>query len=295
MVLYTSGTTGPSKGALCSYLHSWSMKNGFQHHRDDDRHLVPLPLFHATGAITTYCALARGGSIALVDGFDTRAFWDLVRRYEITTVGLLGVMTQFLLKQPPGPQDRDHTLRSVLVVPVDADTPRFAERFGVDTFTIFNMTEISIPLFAGPNPSLPGVCGRVRAGFEVRLVDEHDIEVGPGEVGEMILRTDMPWAVSHGYLNDPAATARTWRNGWFHTGDSFRVDAEGNYFFVDRLKDSVRRRGENVSSFEVENEIATHPDVREGRRDRRPQRAWRGRGHGRGGARPRPDHRPRPP
>ena len=263
IVLYTSGTTGPSKGVLCSYAHSWSNTYGFQHHTSEDRHLVPLPLFHTTGAVTTYAALVRGGSIVLVDGFDTRRFWEMVRRFEVTTVGLLGVMMQFLLKQPPGPQDRDHTLKTVLIVPVDADTPNFAERFGVKAYTLFNMTEISIPLFGGPNPSQPGVCGRPRAGVEIRLVDEHDIEVARGQPGELILRTDMPWAISHGYLNDPAATARTWRNGWFHTGDTFRITPEGDYFFLDRKTDSVRRRGENISSFEVEAAIGTHPDVAE--------------------------------
>ena len=263
LVLYTSGTTGPSKGVLCSYIHSWSIKTGFRHQGPPDRHLVPLPLFHATGAITTFNALAHGGSIALVDGFDTAGFWPLIRKFQITTVGLLGVMTQFLLKQPPSAADRDHTLKSVLVVPIDADTPAFADRFGVQVFTIFNMTEISVPLFAGPNPGQPGICGRVREGYEVRLVDEHDIEVPVGAVGELIVRTDMPWAISHGYLNDAAATARTWRNGWFHTGDAFRRNPAGDYFFVDRIKDAVRRRGENISSFEVEGAIATHPDVRE--------------------------------
>ena len=262
IVLYTSGTTGPSKGVMCSYAHSWASTYGFQHHTSQDRHLVPLPLFHTTGAVTVYAALVRGGSVVLVDGFDTRRFWELVRRFEVTTTGLLGVMMQFLLKQPPGPQDRDHSLKTVLIAPVDADTPKFCERFGVRAFTLFNMTEISIPIF-GRDPETPGLCGRKREGVEVRLVDEHDVEVPEGQAGELVLRTDLPWAVSHGYLNDPAATAATWRNGWFHTGDSFRRTPEGDYYFLDRRKDFVRRRGENISSFEVESEIATHPQVAE--------------------------------
>jgi carnitine-CoA ligase len=96
-----------------------------------------------------------------------------------------------------------------------------------------------------------------------RVVDPHDIEVRPGEVGELILRTDSPWAMSHGYYGDPLATARAWRNGWFHTGDAFRQDEDGNFFFIDRMKDAIRRRGENISSFEVEAAIGGHPDVRE--------------------------------
>ena len=172
-------------------------------------------------------------------------------------------MMQFLLKQPPQADDRNNSLRTCLVVPLDDDALRFAERFNVEVYTIYNMSEMSGPLYAGPNPSVSGSCGRARPGVELRLVDENDIEVGPGQVGELIVRADMPWAFSHGYHNDPAATAHAWRNGWFHTGDALRRDADGNYFFVDRMKDTIRRRGENISSFEVESEIAVHPDVRE--------------------------------
>ena len=117
------------------------------------------------------------------------------------------------------------------------------------------MTEISSPIVSQPNPTARGTCGKVRSGVDVRLVDEHDCEVAIGNVGEMLVRTDRPWAMSHGYLKDPVATARAWRNGWFHTEDAFRQDAAGNFFFVDRMKDSIRRRGENISSFEVEAEV----------------------------------------
>jgi crotonobetaine/carnitine-CoA ligase len=98
---------------------------------------------------------------------------------------------------------------------------------------------------------------------DVRLVDDNDCEVPDGTVGEMILRTDRPWGMNHGYHKNPEATARAWRNGWFHTGDAFRRDASGNYFFVDRMKDAIRRRGENISSFEVEVEVVAFPAVRE--------------------------------
>ena len=130
-------------------------------------------------------------------------------------------------------------------------------------YTIFNMTEISSPIVSEPNPRVRGTCGKVRAGVQVRLVDGNDCEVAQGSVGEMIVRTDRPWAMNSGYYKEPEATARAWRNGWFHTGDAFRQDAEGFFFFVDRIKDAIRRRGENISSFEVEAEILAHPDVRE--------------------------------
>jgi crotonobetaine/carnitine-CoA ligase len=125
------------------------------------------------------------------------------------------------------------------------------------------MTEISSPIVSEPNPQVRGTCGKVRPGVDVRLVDDNDCEVEVGQVGEMIVRTDRPWAMNSGYYKNPEATARAWRNGWFHTGDAFRMDAQGNFFFVDRIKDAIRRRGENISSFEVEAEIVRFPAVRE--------------------------------
>ena len=125
------------------------------------------------------------------------------------------------------------------------------------------MTEICTPLISGANPAKDSICGRPRAGVEVRLVDEHDCSVGDGEVGQLILRTEAPWAMNHGYNNNPQATADAWRNGWFHTGDAFIRDADGDYRFVDRLKDAIRRRGENISSYEIEVELLSHPSVRE--------------------------------
>lgn len=262
-VIYTSGTTGPSKGVLSSYFHAASTANAFVAATSEDRNMVNLPLFHAGGTGATYRMLVKGGSIALVEAFDTHSFWDTVRATGTTCLTLLGAMVPFLLKLPPGPGDRQHTLNKVVLVPLSDDAQAFADRFGVDVYTTFNMTETSWPLVSGRNPTVRGTCGRPRPGVEARIVDEHDCEVPPGVVGELMLRTDTPWAMNHGYHNNPEATARAWRNGWFHTGDGFRRDADGNFFFVDRLKDAIRRRGENISSFEVEAELMAHPAVRE--------------------------------
>ena len=262
-VIYTSGTTGPSKGVLCSYLHAASAANAFYAATEDDRNMVNLPLFHAGGTGAIYRMLVKGGSIALVEAFDTDSFWDTVRATGTTCLTLLGAMVPFLLKRPPAADDRAHSLKKVVLVPLSDDAQAFADRFGVDVYTTFNMTETSWPLVSERNPTVRGTCGRPRPGVEARIVDEHDCEVGPGIAGELILRTDTPWAMNHGYHNDPEATARAWRNGWFHTGDAFRRDEAGNFFFVDRLKDAIRRRGENISSFEVEAELMAHPAVRE--------------------------------
>ena len=175
---------------------------------------------------------------------------------------LLGAMATFLLKQPPDARDRDHGLRMVFIVPLGQSGRAFRERFGVDVVTLFNMTEICTPLISRANPQKDNICGRRRR-VEVRLVDEHDCSVRDGEVGQLILRTEAPWAMNHGYNNNPQATADAWRNGWFHTGDAFIRDADGDYRFVDRLKDAIRRRGENISSYEIEVELLSHPAVRE--------------------------------
>jgi crotonobetaine/carnitine-CoA ligase len=264
-IIYTSGTTGPSKGVLSSYMHAWSSVGPptWTCVTPDDRFLINLPMFHIGGFFITHAMLCAGGSVALVERFSTERFWDEARATDATVVFLLGVMAGFLMARPPDQRDRDHPLKKAFLVPFTQSAAGFAERFGVETYTLFNMTEIATPTFSGPYPRKPGACGKARPGVEIRLVDENDCEVAPGAVGEMILRTARPWAMNHGYHRDPEATARAWRNGWFHTGDAFYLDADGDYVFVDRLKDAIRRRGENISSAEVEAELLAYPGVRE--------------------------------
>ena len=264
-IIYTSGTTGPSKGVLSSYLHmfsnagpeSWPMVG------EDDRYMCVAPIFHIGGMGPPFVMLARGASVAMIDNFSTDEFWSIAKATNSTMVFLLGVMATFLLKAEPAPGDRDHTVKKAFMVPLTSDAPAFTERFGVDIYTIFNMTEISSPIVSEANPSKIGTCGTVRPGVEVRLADANDCEVPVGEIGEMLVRTDRPWAMNSGYNANPEATAEAWRNGWFHTGDAFRRDEDGYFYFVDRVKDAIRRRGENISSFEVEADVCRHPAVRE--------------------------------
>jgi carnitine-CoA ligase len=263
-ICYTSGTTGPSKGVLSSYLHlnrmGWHCTEGVT---PEDRYLINLPLFHVGGTLFVSGALARGASIAVLGAFSTDTFLAECRRLGATQCLLLGAMAGFLVRRPPAAEDRSHGLRRVMVIPLGEDAPAMAARFGFEVVTLFNMSEVSAPIISGPNPTLRGSCGRLRPGIEARIVDENDCEMPVGRSGELVLRSDMPWSMSHGYHRNPEATARAWRNGWFHTGDAFRRDADGNYFFVDRVKDAIRRRGENISSFEVETEIMAHPAVLE--------------------------------
>ncbi len=262
-IIYTSGTTGPSKGVMSSYLHAATTSQVMDFLRADDRQLVILPLFHVGGTVAVYAMLLLGASIAVVDAFQADAFWDVIDGHRATFVVLLGGMATLLNKRAPSPADREHALRAAIMVPLLEDAPAFSRRFGCEIYTVFNMTEISSPLISGLDPTPLATCGKPRAGVEVRVVDDNDCEVATGEIGELIVRTDRPWAMATGYYGNPEATARSWRNGWFHTGDAFRRDADGNYFFVDRMKDAIRRRGENISSFEVEAEVTSFPLVQE--------------------------------
>jgi crotonobetaine/carnitine-CoA ligase len=264
-ILYTSGTTGPSKGVLSSYMQSFAMfgPQTMPFITGDDRYLINMPLFHVGGTGLLYSMLLRAGSVAVFESFSVSRFWDQIRETDATVVFLLGVMASFIDRTPPSARDRDHSLKKLIMVPLVEDVAGFVERFGVDVYSIYNMTELSTPLITERNPTIPGTCGRVRPGVDLRLVDDNDCEVPVGATGEFIVRTDAPWALNHGYFAMPEATAKAWRNGWFHTGDLGRRDADGNYFFVDRLKDSIRRRGENISSMELEAEIFANPKIRE--------------------------------
>ena len=263
-IIFTSGTTGPSKAVQCTYLQAWSGAAEAMFYFDEhDRLLANLPLFHVSGTGAVMDRLIKGGSCVLVDGFSPDGFWKTVRQYDITGTCLVGAMTQFLLKQPKSSDDRDHSLRAVITVPWNADSLAVGKRYGIDMYTAFNMTELATPIISEKNPAALGTCGKARAGVDARIVDEHDYELPDGETGELILRTERPWEVAACYYKNPEATATAWRNGWFHTGDACRRDDDGNFYFVDRIKDSIRRRGENISSFEIESEATVHPAVRE--------------------------------
>lgn len=263
-IIFTSGTTGPSKAVLSSYLQGYAMgPEAHPYVTGEDRSLVNMPLFHAGGTIYVIMTLASGGSCYIDTHFKTEEFWDTVRSFAITSVCLVAAMIPFLLKRPAAADDREHPLKKALCVPWNEDGRAMGERHGIEVRTCFNMTEIAGPLVSEPSPPKNGTCGRVRDGVEVRVVDDNDCEVAPGVTGELIVRADRPWSLNHGYFANPEATAQAWRNGWFHTGDGFRYDEDGYFYFVDRIKDAIRRRGENISSFEVENEITAFPTVRE--------------------------------
>lgn len=265
VIIFTSGTTGPSKAVVTSYVQEWTTARvTYGYMTAEDRMLVNLPMFHVGGISGITAALACGGSVALFEAFDTRQFWNMIRETGSTTCsGFIGALTTFLNKEPPKPDDRDNPLRICTLSPVSEETVALAERFGFDYVSGFNMTEVSSPLITEVNEPAMRSCGRPRVGVECRIVDAHDRPVPDGEIGELVIRADQPWQLFKGYLGDPQATAEAWRNGWFHTGDLLWRDAEGRFYFVDRKKDAIRRRGENISSLEIEIEVSAYPAVRE--------------------------------
>lgn len=265
MIIYTSGTTGPSKGVKTTYLQQYTVGQVcFGYLGAADRMLVNLPLFHVGGTTAVVAALATGGSFALFEKFSTERFWEQIRNTGATAIsGLLGAMVAFLDKNEAAAADANNPLQRVVLSPVTRQTLRLAERYNFDYFSGFNMTELSVPLVTDLNTRVLSSCGRPRSGVECRIVDEHDLPLPAGEIGEFVLRTDLPWALNQGYYGMPEASLAAWRNGWFHTGDLMYRDADDNYFFVDRKKDAIRRRGENISSIEVEAEVAEYPAVAE--------------------------------
>ena len=264
-MLYTSGTTGPSKGVLSSYFHQYTIATVIHGHMSSsDRILVNAPLFHAGGTGAVTAALIYRGSIALVDAFNAADFWQTISRTGATlTSGLLGSMAPYLAKTAVTTDAGVGKLRRTHFYPVSRDTVNLAKQCDFEYFSGYGMTELPFVLVTDLNTAVLGSCGRPRSGVECRLVDEYDHSVDTGEVGELIVRTEHTWSFSHGYNGMPTETSKAWRNGWFHSGDLFRQDDDGNFYFVDRKKDAIRRRGENISSQEVESVVYEFPAIQE--------------------------------
>jgi carnitine-CoA ligase len=262
-IVYTSGTTGPSKGVQLSYashrLYADSLV--WADIGPGDRFMVSVPMSHVAGTSLTYAMLQRGGTIVLPGSFDAKSFWDEVRRYGATATFIIHGMVSFLLGQPARETDGDNSLRYVYMGPL-TQVEEFARRFSVQIYTGFGMTELPLALRSELNPTSETTVGRpFNPDYECRLVDDHDLPVPAGTPGELIVRHRHPWVINSGYKDMPDATARAWRNGWFHTGDQLQVGPSGEWIFVDRTKDAIRRRGENISSYEVEAEVLSHDAV----------------------------------
>ncbi|WP_233615451.1 AMP-binding protein [Leucobacter chromiisoli] len=264
-IVYTSGTSGRSKGVLVPWAQEYATARWLMpvDGRQGDVWYSPWAMYHVSGKVGVYSSALLNGQLIIRDGFSSSQFWNDIREYGVTSTMLVASTVSYLVQQPPTTSDGDHTLRNVCAAPLPADTAAFQERFGVRVSTLFNMTEVASPIATGWSDAPQGSCGRAREGVDARIVDEFGHEVPVGGVGELVLRMSAPHEIMAGYWRAPAATVETWSDLWFHTGDAARCDGDGWFYFVDRLKDTIRRGGENISSVELESIVAEHPLVRE--------------------------------
>jgi len=272
VIMYTSGTTGPSKGVLMpqGHLYLFGLCNKlFMDIQPEDKYYICMPLFHGQGMLLqTYGTMVGGGSAVLMKQFSATQWIDDIRKYGCTLTNSLGVMNDFILRQPPKPTDRDNKLRMMSALPVTEDTlKQLRERFDIAKFSeLFGMTECNIPVWRPLDaPDEAGCSGKVwDEFFEVIIADpDTDEELPYGSVGEILVRPKEPFCFMQGYNGMPDRTVDTWRNFWFHTGDAGRMDERGFLWYIDRIKDTIRRRGENISSYEVEAVLLEHPAVEE--------------------------------
>ena len=268
--MYTSGTTGPSKGVISPHSQAHgvgrSLAQNFAY-RPDDVVYTCLPLFHGNALwYSCYAAFWADCTLAVSARFSASSFWDEIRASGATQFNALGAMTNILLRAQPSPRDREHRVRQAMLVPLSPDVYReVSERFGVQVTSLYAMTEtFAVTMFTPDDPVSKGSsAGKPRGLSELLIVSDEDDPLPIGEVGEICVRPCEPGIVMSGYYKMPEATVRDTRNLWLHTGDRGRIDADGYLYFVDRKKEAIRRRGENISAYEVEMLIARHPSVLE--------------------------------
>jgi carnitine-CoA ligase len=269
LIMYTSGTTGPSKGVVCPHSQGHAVGRAMATHsgyRPDDVLFTCLPVFHANALwFTIYAALWAEATVALSPGFSARRFWDEVRDSGATVFNALGAMANIIWQQPASDRDRDHAVRIAMTVPNSRELSEgFRERFGITVTSVFAMTENCAVTVFGPDdpPDKAASAGRVRD-VDVQIVDDDRRPLPVGQVGEICIRPQERGAMMLGYHDMPEATVAVTQDLWFHTGDRGRLDADGYLWFADRKKEAIRRRGENISAHEVETVVCRHPAVLE--------------------------------
>jgi crotonobetaine/carnitine-CoA ligase len=267
-IFFTSGTTGRSKGAVATHhylmtaaatmIDCWQLQ-------PEEVVYAPLPLFHLSAVGSVLGPLLAGGTGVLERTFSVNATWDQVRRYRAAGIALAGAMATMLWNLPPDERDAQLPIRFFSAAPVTKEIYRAIEsRYDCRIVTVYGLSEAFPLAYAGvtdDNP--PGASGKLNPNFDVRIVDEDDTEVPNGAVGEVVCRPRSPHTMFEGYDGRDDATVAQLRNLWFHTGDLGRIDDDGNFTYADRKKDAMRRRGENISSFEVEQALLSHPAVAE--------------------------------
>jgi crotonobetaine/carnitine-CoA ligase len=264
---YTSGTTGPSKGALVTQHYLSATAQVYRSNLDvrpGDVQYSVSPLFHVSGTFGQLVTTLLIGHTTVLDGaFHVSTCWERVRKREVTVFFCAGAMLMMLWSLPPDPSDADLPFRKILTAPVAPEIwAAIEKRYGCEILQTYGQTEailISAMMSGGRN--VPGSAGKPTPLYDIRIVDEDDEDVAVGTTGEVVVRPKANHVMFEGYVGRPGDTLGQMRNLWFHTGDLGRLDDEGNFYFVDRKKDAIRRRGENISSFEVEKTVLSYPDV----------------------------------
>lgn len=263
-LMYTSGTTGRSKGVVVTQAHAYTYgaPQLLGAAAPEDTAMVVLPLFHVGGQWAgAYNALIAGAGAYIAPRFAGETFWAEAREHKCTYALLVVAMAQYLYQQPRRPDDADNTFTRLFIAPVLQEAEEFAARFGVEIGTGYGSTEAGTVFTADFGRARPGGCGWPRPELETRVVDAEDQPLPAGETGEVVVRTCQPAIMMREYHGLPDETANAWRGGWYHTGDAMFVDTDGQYVYVDRLGDAIRRRGENVPSADVEAVLNSHPAV----------------------------------
>ncbi len=262
VILYTSGTTGPSKGVMLSHEANLNLARHtvdlVGYHADDVLYTA-FPLFHINAKYTSVmCAMEADARLVMDRRFSASRFWDRCRADGITAFNYQGGLLMMLWKQPERPDDADNPVRNGFGAPCPVEIwERFEERFGVHLTEVYGMTEAAIATENRRGVRRIGTAGRESALYHVAVVDSEDRPVPAGTAGEIVVRPKKPYVMFDHYFDMADATVEAFRNLWFHTGDRGRLDSDGYLTFIDRMKDCVRRRGENISSYEVEAVINT--------------------------------------
>lgn len=264
-ILYTSGTTGPSKGVCCphgQYFWWGTSTAALLGLGESDVLQSTLPLFHTNALNTFFQALLMGISVTFEKRFSASDFYAALTRSQATATYVLGAMVPILLSRPRTPEENGHQVRIALAPGVPTRFhAEFTERTGIKLIDGWGSTETNFAIGTTWDKQRPGTMGPVFEGFQARVVDEDDTEVPDGQPGELLVRANAPYAFATGYFAAPEKTVEAWQNLWFHTGDRVIRESDGYFRFVDRIKDAIRRRGENISSFEVEQVLLSHPAV----------------------------------
>lgn len=265
-VLFTSGTTGPPKGVIVTERMLLASAAGCAFASKceaGDSFLMWEPMHHIGGPQIVIMALVHGARLVVVERFSSRRFWPLVRAHGVTKLHYLGGILEILLKAKEHPEDKDHHIRLAFGGGCRPETRRdFTKRFAIPIREVFGMTETSSFTTVDDKETM-GSIGQVLPWMEVALVEENGRPVAEGAVGEIAVRPRCYGLLTPGYLGNPEATARLLKGDWLYTGDIGRRDAEGNFFFLGRMTDSLRRRGENISAWEIETVLAGHPGIAE--------------------------------